>query len=142
MIRYALRCAEAHTFDSWFASADAFDALRASKRLACPECGSSDVEKSLMAPRVGGTGAEPEPDASTPSAPAPAPHPLERLRREVEAKSTYVGAGFVREVRAQHDGEAPNRSVHGEATPGEARQLLADGIPVVPLPFVPKARAN
>ena len=52
MIRYSLRCAGAHDFESWFQSATAYDALAGRGMVTCPECGSAEVEKALMAPRV------------------------------------------------------------------------------------------
>ena len=52
MIRYSLKCANDHEFDSWFASAGAFEKLRAAGMVACSVCGTSDVEKALMAPAV------------------------------------------------------------------------------------------
>ena len=64
------------------------------------------------------------------------------LRREVERNSEYVGLRFAAEARAIHGGEAPERAIYGEARPEEARALLEDGIPVAPLPFVPKRKSN
>lgn len=52
MIRYALKCAEGHSFESWFQSADAFDTLKGAGHVACPHCGTEDVNKAIMAPRV------------------------------------------------------------------------------------------
>ncbi|MEL6700535.1 MAG: DUF1178 family protein, partial [Pseudomonadota bacterium] len=39
MIRYTLKCDQGHSFDSWFASSDAFDTLHAAGHVACIECG-------------------------------------------------------------------------------------------------------
>ncbi|MFY9967897.1 MAG: DUF1178 family protein, partial [Roseiarcus sp.] len=36
MIRYALGCAEGHTFDSWFRDSDAYDRQRKRGLVACP----------------------------------------------------------------------------------------------------------
>jgi hypothetical protein len=36
----------------------------------------------------------------------------------------------------------PERAIHGEARPDEARRLLEDGIPVAPLPFRPTSKTN
>ena len=130
MIRYALKCREAHAFDSWFRSAGAFDSLRAAGQLSCPECGATEVEKAPMAPRV-----------STRDE-GKAEHPLARLRREIETKADYVGTRFAAEARAIHEGDAPNRPIWGEARPSEARALIEDGIPAAPLPFLPKSKAN
>jgi len=53
--------------------------------------------------------------------------------------SEHVGARFVTEARAIHDGDAPERAIHGQATVDEAKALVEDGVPVVPLllPVVP-----
>ena len=42
---------------------------------------------------------------------------------------------MLREARRIHEGEAPARSIIGEARPSEARALIEDGIPVAPLPW-------
>ena len=60
---------------------------------------------------------------------------MRELRRHVEENSDYVGESFATTARAMHEGKIPERSIHGEARPDEARQLIEDGIPVAPLPF-------
>ena len=134
MVRYSLSCAEGHGFESWFASATAYDDLASRGLLSCVECGSSRVEKSLMAPAVATR------DAIAVKSPREAR--LAALRRHIEETSDYVGPSFAREARAIHDGDAPERPIWGEAKPEEARALLEDGIPVAPLPFIPKRQAN
>lgn len=52
MIRYALVCDQAHDFESWFPSGDAFEEQRARGLVACPVCGSVSVEKRIMAPAI------------------------------------------------------------------------------------------
>lgn len=145
MIRYALTCAEGHSFESWFASASAFDDLRGRGLVACVACGSGEVEKALMAPAVRPTPRS-EPRAEAPGSKPPPRDPREealaRLRAKVEAESEYVGLSFAAEARAMHEGDVPHRSIYGEARPDEARALLEDGVPVAPLPFVPKRSAN
>jgi hypothetical protein len=146
MIRYSLSCANGHAFESWFASASAFDGLAARNLLACAECGSAEVTKALMAPRVR-TDRPEAPPAAPGQGPLTAPRDpreeaLARLRAKVEAESDYVGLQFAAEARAMHEGDTPHRSIWGEARPDEARALLEDGIPVAPLPFMPKRGAN
>ncbi len=147
MIRYALKCGSDHAFESWFQSVAAFDSLDRSGHVACPVCGSTDVAKTLMAPAV---------RAARDAAPLPAPVPdrplaapaskieaaLAALRREVEKNSDYVGLNFAAEARAIHAGDAPERSIYGEARPEEARKLIEDGVPVAPLPFIPQRKTN
>jgi hypothetical protein len=139
MIRYALRCDRAHRFDSWFGSSADFDRLLGAGHLACAVCGSSAVEKDLMAPRVAAA-AEPERPLSAPA--SPAEQALAELRRRVEAQSEDVGRDFAAEARRIHEGVSPARTIIGEARPSEARALIEDGIPVAPLPWLPERKSN
>lgn len=52
MIRYALKCENGHSFESWFRSAGGYDALRAAGHVSCPVCGATGVDKALMTPQV------------------------------------------------------------------------------------------
>ena len=61
MIRFSLRCEQAHRFDSWFGSGADFDRLLDSGLIACAVCGSTAVEKDLMTPSIAGSPAEREP---------------------------------------------------------------------------------
>ncbi|TRD23325.1 DUF1178 family protein [Palleronia caenipelagi] len=129
MIRYALKCSNDHSFESWFRSADDYDKLAGLGQVTCIECGDTQVQKALMAPRVPAKGKE---DSQ--------PHPLEMLRKKVEAEADYMGEDFAKEARAIHDGDAPERPIWGEAKLDEAKKLLDDGIQVAPLPFRPSSK--
>lgn len=155
MIQYALKCDKDHRFDSWFASASAFDKLHTAGMVTCAVCGSASVKKELMAPSVRpsrtATGSSDVPEVETSqqpqpgllSAPAtPAEQMIAELRRNVEDNSDYVGKDFVKQAREMHTGDAPERSIYGEAKLDEARELLEDGIPVLPLPFRPSGKDN
>lgn len=142
MISYSLRCADDHRFESWFKSSQAFDSLLAAGHVACAVCGSPEVTKVLMSPRVS-TSEAPAAPARPLSGPAhPAEQTLRELKKKIEESSDYVGDGFAREARAIHVGDAPDRPIYGEAHPREAKALLEDGIPVVPLPFRPERKSN
>lgn len=142
MIRFALSCDRDHGFDSWFQSSEAYDALARAGKLACPVCGSTVVDKALMAPNV--QIAPPARIGNRPLGPSEGAleQALAELRRQVEENSDYVGLNFAKEARAMHDGDAPARAIHGEAKPDEARKMLEDGLPVMPLPFVPRRKTN
>lgn len=144
MIRYALKCANDHSFESWFQSADAFGKVRSAGMVACPVCGESDVEKAIMAPRV-----RPARSAAKAQSTGPLSEPqkdtetnLAKLKSEIEANSEYVGMNFASEARAIHEGDAPKRAIYGEAKPKEAKSLIEDGVPVAPLPFIPQRKTN
>ena len=134
MIRFHLKCDHDHSFDSWFQSGEAFDKLVASGMVTCTACGSAAVSKSIMAPAV----------STFADAPKPRPHEaeLKKLRDTVESRSDYVGKSFAKEARDMHDGLVPERPIYGEARIDEAKKLVADGIPVMPLPFIPRKKTN
>jgi len=148
MIRYALKCTDDHGFESWFKSADAFDTLQKAHLVACPVCGSDKITKAIMAPQVRASrnaAAPPEQPAAQGALTTPgndAEKALAKIRRKVEENSDYVGLGFAAEARKMHDGDIPHRSIYGEAKIDEAKKLLADGIPVAPLPFIPQRKTN
>ncbi|WP_371153283.1 DUF1178 family protein [Jannaschia sp. 2305UL9-9] len=139
MIRYALRCKEGHGFESWFASADAYDTLSARGMVACAVCGGTDVEKALMAPKVQSETQAPRPLSAPPTE---VESKIAALRAKVEAEATYVGPRFAKEARAIAEGDMPDRPIWGEANLAEAKALIEDGIPVAPLPFSNKSKAN
>jgi hypothetical protein len=53
MILFKLRCARGHQFEGWFRDGDGFEAQQKARKIACPECGETKVEKAVMAPRLG-----------------------------------------------------------------------------------------
>lgn len=148
MIKYALKCTEGHGFESWFQSADAFESLRKAGHVSCPACGATRVEKALMAPKLAPKMAQDgAPRRPPPAAKAALEDPdvataLKRIKAEVEANSDYVGDRFASEARAMHLDEAPPRAIHGEAKPEEAKALVDDGVPIMPLPFRPTRKTN
>lgn len=128
MIRFTLSCENAHSFESWFKSNDACDDLMSKGLVNCETCGSTTIRKSLMTPSVAIKSQEQT--------------PIEKLRKEVEANSEYVGNKFAARAREMHEGTAPDKPIYGEANAAEARALIEDGIPVLPLPFIPTKKVN
>jgi hypothetical protein len=157
MIRYALTCDKGHAFESWFQSSAAYDKQAKHGLVTCPVCGSSKVEKTIMAPRLSGAKKRAEPPA--PSAPAPttpteAPGPvamvspqerefrkkLKELREHLVKNADYVGQRFPEEARKMHYGETEHRSIYGEASAEQAKELHEEGIEFHPLPTLPDER--
>lgn len=153
MIRYALRCARDHAFDSWFRDSEAYDTQRAGGFVACPVCGSAEVEKAIMAPSISPS-QERMPEAGpTPVPPAPSQPVamlsekeqalramLRAVREQVTKNADYVGEEFAALARQMHEGEVEQRSIYGEASPDEVRALIEDEIEVLPLPSLPDER--
>jgi hypothetical protein len=139
MIKYALGCAEGHSFDSWFPSSGAFEKQRKRGLVACPECGNIHVEKAIMAPAVVGaerTGGGKDIEVSTDDRRRHVRESMRKLRREIEANTDDVGARFPQVARAIHDGDEPERAIRGQASLEEAKALIEDGVGVLPLPIL------
>jgi len=146
MIVYDLCCGAGHRFEGWFASSAEFASQQSRSLVACPHCGSPEVVKAPMAPAVPrkgnratarkGDGASvPVAGGSPPPEVAQALHKLAEMQAEALKSSKWVGDKFAEESRAIHYGEREAETIHGKATPKQAKELLEEGIKVAPLPF-------
>lgn len=149
MIVFDLACADGrHVFEAWFGSTADYEDQRARNLLSCPICGSADIDKAVMAPRIGAKGNRPAAPAeggpaavpmASGAASAAAMKAMLQALAQAQAKalegSEFVGKRFAEEARAIHLGEIEQRPIHGQATAEQAKSLIEDGIPVAPLPF-------
>ncbi|MEM7719821.1 MAG: DUF1178 family protein [Pseudomonadota bacterium] len=144
MIRFALKCeSDDHRFESWFQSGAAFDGLLDRKLVQCPVCGGTSVTKDLMAPKVRSNDAKlPETKPMMQTSDPEVVQAIAKLRDHVEKNSEYVGENFAREARAMHVGDRPARAIYGEVNKGDAKSLIDDGVPALPLPFDPRQKTN
>ena len=136
MIVFELICAERHRFEGWFASAEDFERQKGKGLLSCPACGDASIEKLLTA-KIGRT----DPVVPEESKPAAAPNLPEKLREMVDAillNTEDVGREFPEEARRIYRKEVRQRSIRGVATGEETRDLLEEGIAVMPLPIPPR----
>lgn len=142
MIVFDLRCGNGHVFEAWFGSTGSYEDQRSRGLVACAICGDADVDKAVMAPRIGAKGnavATPSPETVKAAMRA-----LAEAQGKALAESRWVGKSFAQEAREMHEGERPHETIHGQASPAEAKALIDDGIPVAPLlvPVVPPEQAN
>ena len=138
MIRYTLTCEHGHEFEGWFSGSADFDSQRERGFVSCPVCGSTQVEKALMAPSVSTARKKEERQALAVEAlQKEALAKLKAAVAEVKANSEDVGERFPEEARRIHYGEAEARGIIGQASIDEAEALLEEGIAVAPLPVLP-----
>lgn len=159
MIRYALACDHGHEFEGWFGSSVEFDRQQRTGLLECPTCGTSSVSKGLMAPAVSTSRQRAarseravEVAASAPTSQevvnlSTLPDPkrkiveeMRKLRDKMLKGSEDVGPRFGEEARKIHYGEAEARSIHGQASMREAKDLADEGVEFLPLPDLPDDR--
>ncbi len=137
MIVYDVRCDSGHSFEGWFADAEAFTDQRDSGLIPCPYCGSKSVERALSVPRIGGQRGSHGLSKDT-------LRQLSELQGSILKNSKWVGDDFARRARAMADGAEPQATIHGQTTMGEAKAMHEDGIKILPLPFpvVPPEQQN
>ena len=152
MIRYALTCDSNHNFESWFQDSAAYDQQAKRGLIACPVCGSSKVDKAIMAPRLASSKSRDAPVELPAAAEEKNPvamlspreqeirKKLKELREHLTKNADHVGPKFPEEARKMHYGEIEHRSIYGEASPDEAKALAEEGIEFHPLPVLPDER--
>lgn len=149
MIVLNLSCDQGHQFEGWFASRTAFGDQVAKGLVNCTHCHSAAVTALPSGPYVrrGRPGSDTGerhsedifPDSSAVQMPEPA------MARQLFASlaamargAENVGLQFPEEARRIHYNEAPARTIRGIATSDETRELLEEGILVLPA-MVPPA---
>ena len=151
MIHYALVCAKGHTFESWFPNSAAYDKQVRRGLVTCPSCGIAKVEKAIMTPQLSSRTKHDTAETPAAEAPATAPAPvammspqetefrrkLKELRDHLTKNADYVGTKFPEVARKMHYGEIGHRSIYGEATLQETKELHDEGVQVHPLPVLP-----
>jgi hypothetical protein len=145
MIHYDLICEDGHEFDGWFSDSAAFDEQSRDGSVSCVYCGSTKVEKQLMAPGIpvrSNRKSEPQAKPILAAAVDPRQKKLVRMMRElrkaVEENAEYVGDQFAEEARKIHYEESEKRGIYGETTAQDAEELIEEGIEIHPLPILPE----
>ena len=139
MIVYKLICVQSHEFEGWFKDSAAFDEQASGRKLVCPVCETHEVAKAPMAPAIAGAKQRPVQAAKGSAEELKKMRQfMTGLRKYVKENADYVGTSFPEEARKIHYGEVEHRHIYGEASLGEARDLIEEGVDVAPLPPDPE----
>lgn len=147
---FDLSCEHDHVFEGWFSSQDAFEGQLARGLVRCPLCDSAQITRRVSAPHLNVSHLRAEPSARQEAAPAqrasvasPSANQLTQLQAEVLRqirrivhRADDVGAQFADEARRIHSGEAEERAIRGVASPEECRELVDEGIAIMPIPGI------
>jgi hypothetical protein len=139
-----LHCTHGHNFEGWFASEDDFLSQQSRALVQCPLCGDAQISKKLSAPRLNLLGARSAVQESEGAVAVAGPADQElakvwmEIGRHLMANTTDVGVRFAEEARKIHYGEVPERGIRGQTSAREARELIEEGIGVLPF-MLPEA---
>ena len=134
MIVLDLHCDHDHAFEGWFVSHEAFADQLAQGLIACPRCGSLAVRRKPSAPYLNTRTPAANPEADAAAAHAQLAQRLVHRLREAARSAENVGEDFVDEARRIHYGESEDRAIRGQASRTDVRELIDEGIFVLPVP--------
>ena len=138
MIVYNLCCSTCNiTFEGWFDSSNDYMKQKRQKILTCPSCNSLKIEKALMAPNL-----NKKSNSKNQKIKKTIASNISKLKKMVEKNFDYVGDKFSEEAKKIKYGESKDRSIYGEATIEQTKELIEEEINVTPLPFQSSKKNN
>ena len=138
MIVFNLICSECeYPFEGWFDDTKSFNSQKKRNLINCPNCESSNVSKTLVAPNVSKkSNSKPVKNKKTLAS------NIKKIRKIVEKNFDYVGDNFFEEAKKIKYGETKDRPIYGEATIEETKELIEEEINITPLPFQSNKKNN
>ena len=137
MIKYKLECKNCEiTFDSWFATSKEYEKLKKKKLLACYNCESSEVEKTLMAPKFINSKKKLKNNLDQ-SKSVEIKKTIKKYQKFIKQNFQYVGENFVYEARSIHyDKKKKTKGIYGNASKKDIKELKEEGIETQMIPWI------
>ena len=132
MIIFDLVCEYDHSFEGWFKNNNEFNSQQASGLLTCPVCDSENVVKVPSATNIN-FGKQKEKLVKKASAQNQQMALVQQVSKFIEKNFEDVGGQFSETAKKIHYGEEAERNIRGTATEEQTRELLEEGIDVVPV---------
>ncbi len=130
MISIDFQCTNKHRFEGYFKDYLTFREQLDMRMISCPVCETSEVKRIYTGCSIHARSSHKSlPDTSGPNM----FHQLREITRFVKDNFENVGCDFYETARAIHYGVEEGRAVYGNTTVDEARELLDEGVPIVPL---------
>ena len=138
MIKYLLKCAKKHEFESWFLDSKEFDNLKKKNLLECIFCLSKNINKSIMSPMISGTKDNSNEIKMLKESLQNEKNKLQQLRKFVENNFEYVGENFSKKVREVYYDKKSKKTIYGTTTKEERKELEEEGIDLLSIPWLSK----
>lgn len=138
MIVFNLKCKTCNLeFEGWFEDSDDFTKQKRKKILLCPGCNGSSVSKFLMAPNIAK-----KTNTTIKKRKKTMMNNIQKYKKIIEKHFDYVGDNFTEEAKKIKYGETEERSIYGEATLEQTKELIEEEIPFSPLPWSSSKKTN
>ena len=138
MIVFNLICTECdYPFEGWFDNTLAFNNQKKNKLINCPNCESSNIKKTLVAPNISKKSNSKKIKNKKTLA-----SNINKIKKIVEENFDYVGDKFTEEAKKIKYGESNDRPIYGEATVEQTKELIDEDISITPLPFQSNKKTN
>jgi len=133
-------CKNKHEFESWFSESQEYEKLTKKKLLECIYCGSINVKKNIMSPRIlSGQNKDKEKENKIFNKEVQkAKNDFLKLRKFVEKNFEFVGDRFADRVRDVYYDKKSNKNIYGSTTQQEREELKEEGINLTTIPWVEK----
>ena len=134
MIVYNLFCELCdYSFEGWFENSLEYSRQSKKKLINCPSCNSLKIKKALMAPNL-----NKKSNSKNKKTQKTIASNISKLKKIIQKNFEYVGDQFTEEAKKIKYGESKDRSIYGEATIEQTKELIDEDIEVMPLPFSSK----
>ncbi len=134
MIIFNLKCLVCEfEFEGFFENSLEYNRQKKKKLINCPSCDSHKIDKGLMAPNL-----TKKSNSKKNISKRTVASNISKLRKMVEKNFDYVGDKFTEEAKKIKYGETKERSIYGEATLEQTKELIDEEIDILPLPFTSK----
>ena len=134
MIVFNLNCSDCtFLFEGWFENTKDYNKQIKRGLVSCPSCNSINIKKGLMAPNLAKKSNTKISKKNNSIA-----SNVKKLKKIIEKEFDYVGDKFTEEAKKIKYGEVKERSIYGEASIEQTKELMEENIDVLPLPFSTK----
>ena len=137
MIKYKLKCKKCKLlFDSWFATSQEYEKLRKKNYLSCHKCGSTKVEKTLMAPKLLNKSWKKNINLENQKYQKINKKIME-YQKFIKKNFEYVGENFAYQARSIHyNNKKKDKGIYGTASREEIKDLKDEGIDAEIIPWI------
>ena len=136
MIKYKLICKDCNIqFDSWFASSIEYEKLKKKNFLTCGACNSSNVDKTLMAPKFLRKNSKEFTETKSKKF-LNIKKKIKEYQKFIKNNFDFVGENFAYEARSIHYNNKKNKKgIFGNASKEEIKELKDEGINTEIIPW-------